>query len=69
MSTLQRKKGLIAKLAPPHVQSAWGSRGERVRAAGLAACCNYFSKKKKKKGKKCSILCMWGLVIDGINDR
>ena len=22
-------------MAPPHVQSAWGSRGERVRAAGL----------------------------------
>ena len=22
--------------------------GERIRVAGLAACCNYFSKKKKK---------------------
>ena len=35
-------KGLVAKLAPPHAQSAWGSRGKRVRAAELAACCNYF---------------------------
>ena len=41
-------KGLVAKLALPHVQSAWGSRGERIRAVGLAACYNYFSKKKKK---------------------
>ena len=41
-------KSLVAELAPPHAQSAWGSRGERVRATGLAACCNYFSKKKKK---------------------
>ena len=39
---------MLAELAPPHVQSAWVSRRERVRAAGLAACCNYFSKKKKK---------------------
>ena len=31
-------KGLITKLVPPHVQSAWG---ERVRAARLATCCNY----------------------------
>ena len=38
---------LVAKLAPPHAQSAWEFRGERVRAVGLAACCNYFSKKKK----------------------
>jgi len=35
-------KGLVAELAPPHVQSAWESRGERVQAAGLATCCNYF---------------------------
>jgi len=29
-------KGLVVELAPPHVQSAWGSRGkERVRVAGL----------------------------------
>ena len=42
-------KGLIAELAPPHAQSVWGSRGEMVRATGLAVCCNYFSKKKKKK--------------------
>ena len=40
-------KGLVAELAPPHVQSAWGSRREMVRAAELAAYCNYFSKKKK----------------------
>ena len=26
------------------VQSAWGSRGERVRATELATYCNYFSK-------------------------
>ena len=39
----------VTELVPPHAQSAWGSRGERVRAAGFAACCNYFSKKKKKK--------------------
>ena len=41
-------KGLVAKLAPPHAQNAWGSRGENVRVVGLAVCCNYFSKKKKK---------------------
>ena len=41
-------KGLVAELAPPHTQSTWGSRGKRVRAAGLAACHNYLSKKKKK---------------------
>ena len=40
-------KGLVAELAPPHAQSTWGSRGERVRAARLAAYCNYLSKKKK----------------------
>ena len=40
-------KGLVAKLAPPHAQSAWRFRGERVQAVGLAACCNYLSKKKK----------------------
>ena len=39
-------KGLVAELAPPHAQSAWGSRGERIRAAGLAVYYNYFSKKK-----------------------
>ena len=43
-------KGLVTELAPPHAQSAWGSRGENVRAVRLvASCCNYFSKKKKKK--------------------
>ena len=41
-------KGLVTKLAPPHTQSAWGYRGERVRTVRLAACCYYFSKKKKK---------------------
>ena len=41
-------KGLVAELAPPHVQSDWRSKGERVRAVGLAACYNYFLKKKKK---------------------
>ena len=47
-------KGLVAELTPLHVQSAWGFRGEMVRAAGLAACCNSFSKKKKKKSLLCS---------------
>lgn len=40
-------KGLVAELVPSHVQNAWVSREERVRIAGLAACCNYFKKKKK----------------------
>ena len=39
-------KGLVVELTLHHVQSAWGFRGERVRAAGLAAYCNYFEKKK-----------------------
>ena len=38
-------KGLVTKLAPPHAQNVWGSRGERVRTARLATCCNYLSKK------------------------
>ena len=42
-------KGLVTELAPPYVQSAWGSKGEMIQVAGLAACCNYFSKKKKKR--------------------
>ena len=37
-------KGLVAELAPPHTQNAWRSRGERVRAARLAVCCNYLLK-------------------------
>ena len=37
-------KSLVAELAPLRM----GSRGERVQATGLIACCNYFSKKKKK---------------------
>ena len=40
-------KCFITELASPYVQSAQGSRGEKVRDAGLATCCNYFSKKKK----------------------
>ena len=38
-------KGLVTELIPPHAQSAWESRGEKVRVTGLAVCCNYFSKK------------------------
>ena len=38
-------KGFVVKLAPPHVQSAWGFRGERIRTVGLAACCNSLSSK------------------------
>ena len=44
---LQGAKGLVAELGPPYVKSAWGSKGERVQAARLVVCCNYFSKKKK----------------------
>ena len=33
-------------MAPPHTQSAWEYRGERFRATGLAAYCNYFLKEK-----------------------
>ena len=43
--TILSAKVLIAKLVPPHAQSAWGSKGERVQAAELATCCNYFLKK------------------------
>ena len=45
-------KGLVVELVPPHVQSAWRSREERVRAAKLVTCCNYFSRKRKRKRKK-----------------
>ena len=41
-------KSLVAELAPPHAQNTWGSRGERVRAAGLAVSCNYLSKIRVK---------------------
>ena len=41
-------KGLVADLTHFHVQNVWGSRGERVRVAKLAAYCNYPKKKKKK---------------------
>ena len=41
-------KGLVVELTPPHAQSVWGSRGERVRTVGLTTYCNYFSEKKKK---------------------
>ena len=34
-------KGFVAELTPSHAQSAWGSRGEKIRIAGLAAYCNY----------------------------
>ena len=34
-------KGLVVELTPPHVQSAWGFMGEKVRAARLAVYCNY----------------------------
>ena len=47
LSHMTYAKGLVAKLTPPHVQSAWRSTREMVRAAGLTACCNYLSKKKK----------------------
>ena len=39
---------LVVELAPLHAQSAWGSRGDRIRVAGLAEYCNHHSKKKKK---------------------
>ena len=42
----KKAKSLVAELASPHAQSAWGSKGEMVQIAGLAACCNYFSKNK-----------------------
>ena len=45
---IELAKGLVVELAHPHAQSAWGSRGERIRAAELAACCNYLSKKKEE---------------------
>ena len=32
-------------MVPPHAQSAWGFRGEKVRAARLVTYCNYFYKK------------------------
>ena len=40
-------KGLVAELALSHILCAWWFKEERVRAARLAACCNYFYKKKK----------------------
>ena len=42
----QVRKVLIAELAPPHAESAWGCRGEKIRATGLAAYYNYLSKKE-----------------------
>ena len=42
----QVRKVFVVELAPPHAQSAWGFRRKRVRAAGLAADCNYLSKKE-----------------------
>ena len=49
-------KGLVVELAPPHVQSAWGSKREMVRTARLTVCCNYFSKKKNLKDS--SLICV-----------
>ena len=40
-------KCLVVELAPPHAQSAWGFRGERIRLTRLAACCNIISQEKK----------------------
>ena len=40
-------KGLVVDLTHFHAQNVWGSRGERVRVAELAAYCNYLKKKKK----------------------
>ena len=59
-------KGLVSELTYSHAQSAWGFRGERVRVAGLAACCNYCSKKKKKKpftGSKAQNELFWNLNV------
>ena len=42
----QVRKVLVVELAPPHAQSAWGFRRERVQAAGLATSCNYLLKKE-----------------------
>ena len=38
-----------SELAPPHAQSAWASRGERIRVTRLAVYCNYLSKKRNKR--------------------
>ena len=32
---VSKAKGLIAELVPPHAQSTWGSKGEKVRIAEL----------------------------------
>ena len=56
-------KGLAAELTSPHAQSAWGSKGERVQTAGLAACCNYLSKKKKLSSFYIFILCFMMMKI------
>ena len=37
--------GFVTELAPLHSQSAWESRGERIRTVELAAYCNYLKKK------------------------
>ena len=34
-------KSLVVELIPPHVQSAWGFMGEKIRAARLVVYCNY----------------------------
>ena len=60
-------KGLVVELVPPYVQSAWRSREERVWAARLVTCCNYFSRRRKKKKKKQEqqqqqCYCLWILI-------
>ena len=47
--TLIDAKDLVTELTFLYAQSAWRSRGKKVRTAGLAVCYNYFSKKEKKK--------------------
>ena len=56
-------KGFIVKLTPSHVQSAWGSREESVRVAGLAACCNYFKKKMSNMIKLQPVLASNKIII------
>ena len=47
-------------LAPSHAQHAWGSRGKRVQAVGLAAYFNYLSKKILCF---CMLLWLYGISI------
>ena len=43
--TISKAKMLVVELASSHIKSARRFMEERIRAAGLAACYNYFSKK------------------------